>query len=273
MKKKFSILFLILIMMTGILVACGTKEDDKKEGKDTIVDNGKDEDGVDVTDTEESKTIIVGTEAGFAPYEYMVGNDVVGIDMDISRAIADALGKELIIKNMDFDGALLQVQQGTIDFVAAGVSVSEDRKEVMDFSIDYVDSTEVVLVNKESPAVASIDDLAGKVIGVQQGNIADFYVEANVEAKEIKRYTQFAQAAQDLINNKIDCIVMDLYPAQDLVAANEELTILDGVLFEDKYAIAVQKGNQELLDQINVVIQELKDTGKIDEFTANHTNN
>ena len=94
-----------------------------------------------------------------------------------------------------------------------------------------------------------------------------------IEAKEIKRYTKFAQAAQDLINNKIDCLVMDLFPAQDLVASNEELAILDGVLFEDKYAIAVQKGNQELLDQINTVIQELKDTGKIEEFTANHTNN
>lgn len=269
MKKKISILFLVLIMMTGILAACGTKEDDKKEGQDTVVDNGKE----DESNTEEGNTIIVGTEAGFAPYEYMVGNNVVGIDMDISQAIADALGKELVVKNMDFDGALLAVQQGTIDFVAAGVSVSEERKEVMDFSIDYVDSTEVVLVNKESPAAASVEDLAGKVIGVQQGNIADFYVEANIEAKEIKRYTQFAQAAQDLINNKLDCIVMDLYPAQDLVAANEELTILDGVLFEDKYAIAVQKGNQELLDQINTVIQELKDSGKIDEFTANHTNN
>jgi len=271
--KKLSVLFVILVMMTGILAACGTKEEGKKEGQDTVEENVKDDETEDKTDAEESNTIIVGTEAGFAPYEYMVGNDVVGIDMDISQAIADALGKELVIKNMEFDGALLQVQQGTIDFVAAGVSVSEERKEVMDFSIDYVDSTEVVLVNKENPAVASVDDLDGKVIGVQQGNIADFYVEANIDAKEIKRYSKFAQAAQDLINNKIDCVVMDLYPAQDLVAANEELIILDGILFEDKYAIAVQKGNQELLDQINAVIQELKDTGKIEEFTANHTNN
>lgn len=273
MRKKISVLFLILIMMIGILAACGTKEDDKEEGQDTVLDNDTDDDTVDETDAEENNTIIVGTEAGFAPYEYMVGNDVVGIDMDISRAIADALGKELVIKNMDFDGALLAVQQGTIDFMAAGVSVSEERKEKMDFTIDYVDSTEVVLVNKESPAVADLDDLDGKVIGVQQGNIADFYVEDKINAKKIKRYTKFAQAAKDLINNKIDCIVMDLYPAQDLVEANEELIILDGVLFEDKYAIAVQKGNQELLDQINAVIQELKDTGKIEEFTANHTNN
>lgn len=221
---------------------------------------------------EKKDTIIVGTEAGFAPYEYMEGDKVVGIDMDIAQAIADYLGKELEIKNMDFDGALLAVQNGTVDFVAAGVSVDEERALVMDFSIDYVDSTEVVVVNKENPTVASIDDLNGKIIGVQQGNIADFWVEENIDAKEIRRYTKFGQAAEDLKNGKIDCIVMDQYPAEEMVTTNPELTILDGVLFEDKYAIAVKKGNKELLDAINTVIEQLKSEGKIEEFTAKHTN-
>jgi polar amino acid transport system substrate-binding protein len=222
----------------------------------------------------DENTLIVGTEAGFAPYEYMEGDKVVGIDMDIAQAIADSMGKKLVIKNMDFDGALLAVQKGTVDFVAAGVSVDAERQKVMDFSTDYVDSTEVVVVNKANPAVASADSdgLAGKVIGVQQGNIADFYVEENIEAKEIRRYTKFAQAAEDLKNGKIDCIVMDQYPSEELVAGNTDLSILDGSLFQDKYAIAVKKGNQELLDQINTVIQDLKDNGKIEEFTANHTN-
>jgi polar amino acid transport system substrate-binding protein len=231
--------------------------------------------------SEKNDTLIVGTEAGFAPYEYMEGDKVVGIDMDIAQAIADAMGKELEIKNMDFDGALLAVQQGKVDFVAAGVSVDEDRKKVMDFSVDYVNSTEVIVVNKENPALTTIDDLGDKIIGVQQGNIADFWVsnEDNVVAKEIKRYTKFSQAAEDLKNGKIDCIVMDLYPAEELVATNDTLTILadaDGVsatLFEDKYAIAVKKGNKELLDKINDVINQLKEDGKIEEFTANHTNN
>ena len=141
----------------------------------------------------------------------------------------------------------------------------------MDFSIDYVDSTEVVVVNKETPMVASVEDLKDKIVGVQQGNIADFYVEENIEAKEIKRYTKFAQAAEDLKNGKIDCIVMDKYPAEDMVVANPELSILDGSLFQDKYAIAVKKGNTELLEQINSVIQQLKDDGKVEEFTINHT--
>ena len=221
----------------------------------------------------ESNTLIVGTEAGFAPYEYMEGDKVVGVDMDIAQAIADSMGKELVIKNMDFDSALLAVQKGTIDFVAAGVSVDEERKKVMDFSDDYVDSTEVVVVNKETPALSEVSDdaLADKIVAVQQGNIADFYVEENTAAKEIKRYTKFAQAAEDLKNNKVDCIVMDQYPAEELVDANPELVVLDGTLFQDKYAIAVKKGNQDLLDKINKVIDDLKENGKIEEFTTNHT--
>lgn len=244
MKKRIIGLLSVTVLLSVLLLAgCGSKKD----------------------------TIIVGTEAGFAPYEYMQGNDVVGIDMDIAKAIADHLGKELEIRNMDFDGALLAVQNGTVDFVAAGVSVDEDRLEVMDFSIDYVDSTEVVVVNKDNPTVTSVDDLDNKIIGVQQGNIADFWVEDNISAKEIKRYTRFSQATEDLKNGKIDCIVMDQFPAEDMVDSNPELVILDGVLFEDKYAIAVKKGNKELLDDINTVIEQLKADGKIDKFIANHT--
>lgn len=245
MKKKLVSILIATVMISSMLTGC------KKE------DN----------------TLIVGTEASFAPYEYMEGDKVVGIDMDIAQAIADSMGKKLVIKNMDFDGALLAVQNGTVDFVAAGVSVDAERDKVMDFSTDYVDSTEVVVVNAASPAVATVDNdgLADKVIGVQQGNIADFYVEENVTYKDVKRYTKFAQAAEDLKNNKINCIIMDQYPAEELVASNPELKVLDGSLFQDKYAIAVDEGNKELLDKINVVIKDLKDSGKIAEFTANHT--
>jgi arginine/lysine/histidine transporter system substrate-binding protein len=247
MKKKLVSIMVITAMVATAFAGCGKKSD----------------------------KLIVGTEAGFAPYEYMEGNKVVGIDMDIAQAIADSMGKELEIKNMDFDGALLAVEKGTVDFVAAGVSVDEDRSKRMDFSIDYVDSTEVIVVNTNNPVVTdvTVEGLADKVIGVQQGNIADIWIDENdVAYKEVKRYTKFAQAAEDLKNGKIDCIIMDQYPAADLVAANSELAVLDGTLFQDKYAIAVQKGNKELLDKINEVIQDLKDSGKIEEFTANHSN-
>ncbi len=275
MKKVISLLLVMII--AGSFSACGTKtENNAVENQDSQTSESA---SVETTDSQTSEstaddTLIVGTEPGFAPYEYMEGDKVVGIDMDIAQAIAEAMGKKLEIKTMDFDGALLAVQLGKVDFVAAGVSIDEDRAKVMDFSDEYVSSTEVVVVNKETPMVSSVDDLNDKIIGVQQGNIADFYVsdEENMKAKEIKRYTKFAQAAEDLKNNKIDCIVMDQYPAEELVGSNDTLTILDGVLFEDKYAIAVQKGNTELLNKINEVIAQLIKDGKIEEFTANHTN-
>ena len=252
--KKVAGILLAGTMMIS-MAACGGKEEGAK-----------------------SEKLIVGTEAGFAPYEYMKGNEVVGIDMDIAKAIADEMGKELEIKNMDFDGALAAVQSGKVDFVAAGVSISPEREEAMDFSNEYVNSTEVIVVNKENPAVTPAgeelagSDLDGKVVAVQQGNIADIWVsnKDNCNPKEVKRYTKFAQAAEDLKNGKIDCIVMDQYPAEELVAANGTLTTLDGTLFEDKYAIAVKKGNKELLDDINKVIDKLVEEGKIEEFTANH---
>ncbi len=272
MKKSIIGLLVMVMIVAGLFTGCGTKEDTVKDNgaNNTDTQNNNDTDSKDDT-AAQNDTLIVGTEAGFAPYEYLEGDKVVGVDMDIAQAIADHLGKKLEIKNMDFDGALLAVQQGSIDLVAAGVSVDAERAKVMDFSNDYVNSTEVVIVNKDNPMVTSIEDLDDKIIGVQQGNIADFWVEDNIKAKNIKRYTKFVQAADDLKNSKIDCIVMDQYPAQEMVAANPELTILDGTLFEDKYAIAVKKGNQELLDEINTVITKLKDEGKIEEFYSKHT--
>lgn len=228
--------------------------------------------GSDSASAKNDDKIYVGTEAGFAPYEYMSGDQVVGVDMDIAQAIADALGKELVIKNMDFDGALNAVQQGQVDFVAAGVSVDEERQKVMDFSHNYVDSSDVVIVNASADTVKTNEDIADKIVGVQQGNIADIWMTNNYPDAQVKRYTKFVQAAEDLKNNKIDAIVMDLYPAQELVATNPELKILDeeNPVFVDQYAIAVKKGNQELLDQINEVIGQLIADGKIEEFTAKH---
>ena len=252
MKKKI-ISLLLVAACTLSMAACGSKE----EAKDKLV---------------------VGTEAGFAPYEYMKGNEVVGIDMDIAQAIADELDMELEIMNMDFDGALAAAASGKVDFVAAAVSVTDERKEMVDFSHEYVDSTEVIVVNKANPMVASegeeIDPavLNDKIVAVQQGNIADIFVtnKDNCQVKEVKRYTKFAQAAEDLKNSKVDCIVMDKYPAEELVAENDALAILDGTLFQDKYALGVKKGNDELLEKINAVIDKLIEDGKIDEFTANH---
>ncbi len=245
MKKRMLSIVTMVILVTVMLAGCKKKD-----------------------------VLIVGTEAGFPPYEYTEGTKVVGIDIDIVQAIADEMGKELEVKNMDFDGALLAVQNGTVDLVAAGLSITEDRDKLMDFSIEYAEANEVIVINKENPVVATVDaeGLADKIIGVQQGNTADWFVEDNVAYKEVKRYTKFAQAAEDLKLSKIDCIIMDELPAQKLITSNPELEIMDGILFTDKYALAVDEGNKELLDEINKVLQDLKDSGKIEEFSKNHLN-
>ena len=207
----------------------------------------------------------------------------IGLGGTRNTAIEHARGKYLYF--MDSDDAITPdcieslyniISKEKVDFVAAGVSINEKRKKTMDFSHEYVNSTEVIVVNGKNPAISGAvkgESLNGKVVAVQQGNIADSWVsdEEKCKPKEVKRYTKFAQASEDLKNNKVDCIVMDKYPAEKLVAENKELKILDGVLFEDKYAIAVKKGNKELLDEINKVIDKLIADGKIKEFTANHT--
>lgn len=269
-------------VMVFSLIGCGSSKEETTTAAgttvagDTAVTDTTAAPGSTATTVVEGK-LTVGTEAGFAPYEYLVGDQVAGVDMDIVQAIADKLGVELEIQNMDFDGALVAVQQGKVDLVAAGVSVDETRAKVMDFSTNYVDSTEVVVVNAAAPAVTEPtgDALTGKTVGVQQGNIADLWVSnpENAEPGEILRYTKFAQASEDLKNGKIDCIVMDELPAKELVeSSGGTLTILEGdPLFVDQYAIAVQKGNAQLLAVINEVIKELQDSGRMDEIIASHS--
>lgn len=224
----------------------------------------------DVKTVEDGK-LIMATEAGFAPYEYTEdGSTVVGVDVDIANEIAKALGKELVIQNMSFDGALLAVQQGKADFAAAGISVNEERDKVMDFSVEYATSRQVVVVNKETMAVSSVDGITtDNKVGVQTGTVADTY--AQEQGWKVTQYSKFMEAAMDLMNNRLDCIVMDALPAEQLVAQNDSLTILDGELFTDKYAIAVNEGNTQLLDAINPILEQLIADGKIDEFTLNHT--
>ena len=182
------------------------------------------------------------------------------------------MGRELEIQNMAFDSALLAVQQGKADFAAAGISVTPDREAVMDFSIEYATSKQVVVVNKEAKRVESVDALtADTVVGVQGGTVADFYCQDDLGTKDLKQYGKFMEAAMDLKNDRIDCVIMDALPAEEMVKANDDLEILEGEVFTDKYAIAVQKGNAEMLEQINETLQKLMEEGKVEEFTINHT--
>lgn len=261
--KKFVSLACVFTMAVSVLAGCGSAKTETKAettgetvAESTAAAGGK---------------LIMATEAGFAPYEYTEdGQTVIGVDVDIANEIAKAMGKELEIQNMTFDGALLAVQEGAVDFAAAGISVTPERQENMDFSIEYATSKQVIVVKKGADVITSPEDITeGTAVGVQMGTTADFY--CGDLGCDVKQYNKYAEAALELMNGKIACIVMDSLPAEQLVAANEELEILDAELFTDKYAIAVKKGNTELLDQINEVLQTLVDEGKVDEYTINHT--
>ena len=209
-------------------------------------------------------------EAGFAPYEYYENGEIVGVDVAIAKEIAKELGKKLVVKNVDFDSIVSELKSGKSDFAAAGMSITEERKKQVDFTIEYVTSNQVVVVKKDS-SLNDITQLDGKRIAVQQGTVGDSYVTDNYKNSEINRQKKFLVAAEAVKNNKADCIVMDQIPAQQLVNQNPELKILDGILFKDSYGMAVKKGNTELLDTMNTVLQRLIDEGKIEEYIIEYS--
>ena len=214
--------------------------------------------------------IIMVTEAGFAPYEYYENGEIVGVDVAIAEEIAKELGKKLVVKNIDFDSIVSELKSGKADFAAAGMSITEGRKKQVDFTIEYVTSNQVVVVKKDS-SLTDITQLDGKRIAVQLGTVGDSYVTENYKNSEINRQKKFLVAAEAVKNNKADCIVMDQIPAQQLVSQNPELKILDGILFKDSYGMAVKKGNTELLDTMNTVLQRLIDEGKIEEYIIEYS--
>lgn len=211
--------------------------------------------------------LVMVTEAGFPPYEFYENGKVVGVDIEIANEIAKELNKNLVIKDIAFDSIINELKSGKADFAAAGMSITEDRLREVDFTIEYIVSEQVVVVKNDSQ-INNIDDIKDKTISVQLGTVADQYVTKNYKEAKVNRLKKFLVAAEDVKNNKSDCIVMDKLPALELVKKNPELKILDGTLFEDKYGMAVKKGNKELLDQINKVLERLISEGKIEEYTV-----
>lgn len=214
--------------------------------------------------------LIMVTEAGFAPYEYYDGGEVVGVDVDIAKEIAKYLGKTLVVKDIAFDSIINEVKTGKADFGAAGISYSDDRAKNVDFSINYSVSKQVVIVSNNSN-INNVNNISNKKIAVQLGSIADTYVTENFKNASIVRQKKYLAAIEDLKAGKVDCVVMDELPAKEIVSTNSGIKILDGSLTNDSYGMVVKKGNKELLDAINTVLEKLKNEGKIDEYIINHT--
>ncbi len=221
-----------------------------------------------LTTVEEGK-LIMSTNAQFPPYE-MVADDgsFEGIDVEVAQAIADKLGLELEIDDMDFDAALLAAQNGKSDMVMAGVTVNEERQQVMDFSDSYANGVQVVIVTEDSD-IATVDDLANAdKIGTQRGTTGYIYCSDTPEnggygEDHVTAYDDGATAVQALLNGQVDAVVIDNAPAQEYVKANPGLKILDTEFANENYAIGVAKGNTALLDAINGALADLQADGTL----------
>ena len=226
------------------------------------------------TTIEEGK-LIMSTNAQFPPYELVSdgegfnGTGFEGIDVEIASAIADKLGLELQIDDMDFDSALVAVQNDAADVVLAGLSYSEERDEVLDFTDSYATGVQVVIVKEGSDV--TMDNLGEKMIGTQRGTTGYIYASDTPEnggygEDHVSAYDNGATAVQALVNGQVDAVIIDEAPAKEFVAANEGLTILPGNWVEEKYCAAVNEGNTALQNAINTALNELMDDGTVQEI-------
>ena len=213
-------------------------------------------------------TLVMDTNAEFPPYEYYEDGDIVGIDVEIAKAIAAKLGMELQIEDMAFDAIIPAVTSGKADFGAAGMTVTEERQRSVEFTDTYANSNQVAIVKEDSDITGS-DALAGKIIGVQLGTTGDALA-TEIKDATVERYNKGLEAVQSLTQGKIDAVVIDQATAEAFVKKTEGIKILEEKMSEEEYAIAIKKGNMELVEKMNEAIKELKEEGKIDEIVAKY---
>lgn len=215
--------------------------------------------------------LVMCTNAEFPPYEYHDNNTIVGIDADICAAIAEKMGLELEIEDIAFDSIIPEISSGKADIGAAGMTVTEDRKQNVDFSETYAKASQVIIVTEDSE-VKGFDDLKGKKVGVQTGTTGDIYVTGDLGDECVERYAKGMEAVQALSQTKIDAVVIDGEPAKKYISEVPGLKILDESYTDEEYAIAIRKGNTELLDAVNKAIGELKADGTLDAIVAKYIN-
>ena len=270
MKNALSLMTAAALVLS--LAACGSTASSAASSEAASSDAASSEaassEAASETETAELSTVepgklIMSTNAAFPPYEMTTDSgEFEGIDIETAQAIADKLGLELQIDDMDFDAALLAVQQGKSDMVMAGVTVTDERQNVMDFTDSYATGIQSIIV-KEDSDIASVDDLAGKKIGTQRGTTGYLYCSDDFGDENVVAYDDGLTAVQMLNNGQVDCVVIDNAPAKEFVAANPGLKLLDTAYVEESYAIGIGKGNTELKDAINTALEELKADGTL----------
>ena len=261
--KKILALTLALIMALGMFTACGAGEEAPTTTAPAATNGAEGETTAATTFTTiEAGKLIMSTNAEFPPYE-MTDDDgtYIGIDVEIATAIAAKLGLELEILDVDFDAALLAVNEGKSDIVMAGVTVNDDRKVVMDFTNSYATGKQVVIVKEGSDV--TIDNLGEKMIGTQRATTGYIYASDDYGDDHVTAYDNGATAVQALVNGQVDCVIIDSAPAAEYVKANPGLTILETEYVIEEYAIGCDKGNTELVNAINAALEELIADGTV----------
>ena len=293
--KKIATLLAALMVMTAAFAGCGSADtgsssaagtssttsetsvaQDSSVASETSEEASTTETGDygEFTTIEEGK-LIMSTNAQFPPYEMVAdgegfnGTGFEGIDVEIASAIAEKLGLELQIDDMEFDSALLAVQNNTADVMLAGLSYREDRDEVVDFTTSYATGVQVVIVKEGSDV--TMDNLGEKMIGTQRGTTGYIYASDTPEnggygEDHVQAYDNGATAVQALVNGQIDAVIIDQAPAEEFVANNDGLTILPGNWVEEEYCAAVDEGNEALLNAIDTALQELLEDGTVQEI-------
>ena len=260
MKKILAITLAAVMVLS--LAACGGKKEEAAAATEAAVK------------TVQAGKLIMATNAAFPPYEFVSDEDgetIVGIDAEIAGMIASELGLELEIQDMEFASILTAVQTGKVDVGFAGLTVTEERLQNVNFTSTYAKGVQSIIV-PEGSDIKSADDLAGHKIGVQESTTGHIYCEDDFGAENVTAYSNGAMAVQALLTGNVDCVVIDNEPAKSYVAANadQNLKVLDTAYAEENYAIAINKDNTALLDQINAALDELTKDGTIPGIIAKY---
>lgn len=269
MKKFTKTILAAAVMAVMVLGAgCGQKEEaptqqapTEQAGEQAPESNA---DGEQASQTEGGK-LIMATNAEFPPYEYRENQEFVGIDVEIAQEIAKSIGKELQIEDMAFDSIIPALVSGKADIGVAGITVTEDKLLNVDFTDTYVQASQAIIIKADNTEITGPDGLEGKTIGVQLGTTGDQFASGVKDAK-VERYNKGFEAVQALAQGKIDAVMIDDQVAKALAAESEAVKVLDEPFTTEEYAIAVKKGNTELVEQINAALKELKDSGKLQEI-------
>ncbi|MCD7844715.1 MAG: transporter substrate-binding domain-containing protein [Oscillospiraceae bacterium] len=262
-KMKKLLALLLALTMVFALAACSSgSTEDTAEAEDS---SGSTEDSSFTTATE--GVLTMATNAEFPPYEYYENDAVTGIDAEIAAAIAEKLGLELVIEDMAFDSIVAAVTSGKADMGMAGMTITEERLQSVDFSEPYATGVQVVIVAEDS-AITSVDDLfeGGYTIGVQSSTTGDLYATWDLEDTglcTVERFNRGADAVAALTSGKIDCVIIDNEPAKAFAEANEGLVILDTAYTEEEYAICFSKDNTALSEAVNEALVELMEDGTV----------